>query len=446
MTLTGWAGTPLRGVKGLLSALRMHGVFGAAVKVLSLVKRKGFGAAFKRGAQTVRAHSALAGKGSPGPNRICPIDAHNAVLFDLGRRDTPSQPTKQFVIIIAETTLQQCKQYRIDNKIVALRTAGREAAYINAGDVSAVLTALQFASAVIFYRMQMTESFMAYIAEAKRLGLSTYYDIDDPMFDRGVLAANANILALDFDTRAALFRDALLLRNAMTCCDRLIASTPTLAQMMSDAADGKPAYVWRNVADTKALTTGAAIKRSRSIGDKRVRIGLFSGSHAHAADFDLVFEPLKRLMGENPNTDIALVGYFQKQAAFEKFGSRVFELPFIDYQTYLQALADCDLVLIPLLDNEFNRCKSIVRFIDAAIVGVPVIASPVGDYAALVRHEDLGWLAEDETWGETLRDVSIDAGARKKTGARARRYIEENFSVGSYMPDFGAKELNAWFV
>ena len=446
MTLKDWAGTPLRGVKGLLSALRMHGVFGAAAKVLSLIKGNGLGAAFKRGAQTVRAHSALADNGSFGDNRICPIELHNAVLFDLGRRQTPRSPIKQRLVIIAETTLPQCKQYRIDNKIAALNAAGREAVYVNARDVSGVLTALQFASAVIFYRMQMTEIFMAYVAEAKRLGLSTYYDIDDPMFDRDAITTNDNILALDFGVRAALFRDALLMRNAMACCDCLLASTPALAQMMSAAANGKLAQVWRNVADNKALTMGAKITRTRTSGDKRVRIGLFSGSHAHAADFDLVSEPLKRLMDEDPKIDIALVGHFQKKAALERFGSRVFARPFSDYQTYLQALADCDLVVIPLLDNEFNRCKSIVRFIDAAIVGVPVIVSPVGDYAALVRHGDLGWLAEENTWDETLGDASADAGARKKMGVRARRYIEENFSVGSYTPDLGAKELSAWFV
>ncbi|MBQ7705797.1 MAG: glycosyltransferase, partial [Selenomonadaceae bacterium] len=50
---------------------------------------------------------------------------------------------------------------------------------------------------------------------------------------------------------------------------------------------------------------------------------------------------------------------------------------FIPYEKYEKTLRESDIALLPLLDNEFNRCKSDLKFIECGGCGAAVLASPV---------------------------------------------------------------------
>ncbi len=50
--------------------------------------------------------------------------------------------------------------------------------------------------------------------------------------------------------------------------------------------------------------------------------------------------------------------------------------PLCDYDTYLQQLSTCEICFMPLRDNGFNRCKSDLKFIEAAAHRVVALASP----------------------------------------------------------------------
>jgi hypothetical protein len=51
-------------------------------------------------------------------------------------------------------------------------------------------------------------------------------------------------------------------------------------------------------------------------------------------------------------------------------------VPLCDYQTYQALLAESEISFMPLLDNPFNRCKSDLKFIEAAACRVAGVASP----------------------------------------------------------------------
>lgn len=50
--------------------------------------------------------------------------------------------------------------------------------------------------------------------------------------------------------------------------------------------------------------------------------------------------------------------------------------PLCDYETYLDKLAGCEISFMPLQDTPFNRCKSDLKFLEAASYRVASIASP----------------------------------------------------------------------
>ena len=69
-------------------------------------------------------------------------------------------------------------------------------------------------------------------------------------------------------------------------------------------------------------------------------------------------------------------------------------LPLCDYETYQDLLAGSEISFMPLRDNAFNRCKSDLKFIEAAAHRVTALASPVV-YANSIEDGRTGLLFRD---------------------------------------------------
>jgi glycosyltransferase involved in cell wall biosynthesis len=83
---------------------------------------------------------------------------------------------------------------------------------------------------------------------------------------------------------------------------------------------------------------------------------------------------------------------------------------------------DYDIMLAPLRAHPFNRSKSPLRVLEAAMLGIPVVASDYGPYAEFVQHGETGLLAKSEhEWGKHLRALVEDEAMRTEMGAAARR-------------------------
>lgn len=57
------------------------------------------------------------------------------------------------------------------------------------------------------------------------------------------------------------------------------------------------------------------------------------------------------------------------------------QFPWVKNHLYQKTLNECklDLMIIPRKDNYFNRCKSNVKFLEAAMLEIPVIAQSFDD-------------------------------------------------------------------
>lgn len=68
--------------------------------------------------------------------------------------------------------------------------------------------------------------------------------------------------------------------------------------------------------------------------------------------------------------------------------------PLCDYETYLGLLSRCEVSFMPLRDTLFNRCKSDLKFLEAAGHRVVALASPTV-YAASIRDGENGLIFAD---------------------------------------------------
>jgi glycosyltransferase involved in cell wall biosynthesis len=88
------------------------------------------------------------------------------------------------------------------------------------------------------------------------------------------------------------------------------------------------------------------------------------------------------------------------------------------------ASLDLDIFVAPLLDCPFNRAKPCLKPLEAAGLGLPVIASGVGSYAEELEHDDTAVLVGESTdaWLTALTRLVEDADLRAHLAARGRAW------------------------
>src|SRR5206468_3457063 len=102
-------------------------------------------------------------------------------------------------------------------------------------------------------------------------------------------------------------------------------------------------------------------------------------------------------------------------------------------------IAAFDIGIMPLHDTPWERGKCAYKLLQVMAAGTPVIASPVGVNAQVVRHGINGFLANTtEEWIDALRRLAADPALRRRMGAEARRTVEDRYSTELITPRLAA--------
>jgi hypothetical protein len=101
-----------------------------------------------------------------------------------------------------------------------------------------------------------------------------------------------------------------------------------------------------------------------------------------------------------------------------------FHIPFV-YPQVLRNL-DLDIGLAPLLDNEFNRSKSCIKFYEYASLGTVTLASDVLPY-----NKEVNYLAKNtyKDWYKKLEKLIIDKEFREKILKEQQNYVFQNRDI-----------------
>lgn len=99
--------------------------------------------------------------------------------------------------------------------------------------------------------------------------------------------------------------------------------------------------------------------------------------------------------------------------------------PLCDYSTYLDILGRCEISFMPLIDTPFNRCKSDLKFLEAAAHRVAAIASPVV-YGGVIRNGETGVVFDSPAdLQRRLLGLLADPAAALALAEAARSYITQ---------------------
>jgi len=338
------------------------------------------------------------------------------------------------IVIIADLNLPQCKKYRVLQKIEILKRKNISCDFSHWLDVPRCLNLMQNASSVLFYRIPYSKLSSSYINEAMRLNINIGYDIDDPIFDKKIYKQNTNINFLKDSEKRQLLDNAIHYVSIIRQCDFITTSTPYLKEVLSKYTNS-PIYLWRNLMDSQTLnyTSIANNLFPKRINSDSFILGYMSGSRAHEADFQVIEDVMLTVLKKHKNVELLIHGYADKsRELISKFSKRVTIKPFSEYNHYINTLNSIDLNIVPLVINEFNECKSAIRYLEASILKVPTIMTKVGDFKNIVTHKETGLLINDNKKAEWLGNIEWcinNKSKANKIAENAQHFVLNNYTT-----------------
>ncbi|WP_170211039.1 glycosyltransferase [Neokomagataea tanensis] len=346
-------------------------------------------------------------------------------------------------LIIAELTIQQCAKYRVWQKKDLLERLGWSVQVVDWRDNGKVLSELQFCTQVIFYRVPGFDSVLDQVKEAHRLQLEPRWEVDDLIFDLEEYRKNGNVAALPKKEQDVIFFGVDLFRKCMLACGRGLASTKSLAQAMKDA--GLPDV--GTVENALDLDTMSIVEKFPPGFDKeetdQVWICYGSGTNTHDADFLQAEGGLWAAMLQEEKLCLRVIGPVKVPEKFDRFGDRVERLPMRPYAQYLEILSQSDISIAPLQETLFNNCKSNIKYVEASIVGVSSICSPMEPFSSIIKNGNNGFIATSpEEWCEYFLRLGRDVTLRRSLAQQAmkdvlQRYHPDQVAVQQVFPLYG---------
>lgn len=344
------------------------------------------------------------------------------------------------VLIIGEMSIPQCKKYRIQQKQEMFDLLGVQCKTLDWTDGLACMEALQTHSLAIFYRVPAYGSVLAIINEARRLRIPTFWEVDDLIFDSEILRNSKALATLDKATFEGLLEGANLYRKAMMLCGRGIASTIGLADAMSNAGL-QEVHVIENGLDRQSMEVAERLwAKKSSPADDLIRIVYGSGTNTHNVDFLEAAPAIVSVLERFPNVRFRLIGMLDLPAPFAKLESQVERIPVCAYEEYLTRVSVCDISIAPLENYVFNDSKSNIKYLEAALLGLPSVCSPRAAFASAITHGENGYLCESmEEWESALVALINDRSLRNAMGEAAhaatlQRYTPENIAKQQLLP------------
>ncbi|MET0050515.1 MAG: glycosyltransferase family 4 protein [Candidatus Thiodiazotropha sp.] len=245
----------------------------------------------------------------------------------------------------------------------------------------------------------------------RRLGVPYLVDYDDAIFHR-------------YDQSSSAWVRRLLGRKidrVMACATLVTAGNAYLAERARRAG----------VRDVRILPTVVDITRyplKQHHQRNELTIG-WIGSPSTAGYLELIREPLARLAGEH-RLRLLIIG----ADALTIPGVEVEALPWSE-EREAELIRQCDVGVMPLKDDLWERGKCGYKLIQYLASGLPVVASPVGVNREIVEPGVNGYLADsDPAWEAAFTRLIGQPQLRRDLGLMGRDKVQRQYALDVTAP------------
>ncbi|OUZ18864.1 rhamnan synthesis F family protein, partial [Enterococcus cecorum] len=343
-----------------------------------------------------------------------------------------NKPHEEYILIIdgVQNIIPQCTRYRVLNKQEYLENHGYKVKVVNLSDFQ--MKDIRYASTIIVYRAPYSAILDEMVQLAHQKGTNVYFDIDDLVIDTKYTDQLSYVRGLSKDEKANYDSGVINYGKMLQLCDGAITSTARLVKELSSYTP--QVMLERNIASKKLIEISK--KASNKFTDStKVKIGYFSGSISHNENFNLIKYDILKILKECSNVELHLVGYLDIPEEFEVVKNQLVFHKYVDWQELPTLISEVDINLAPLTTNIFNEAKSEIKWLEAALVKTPTVASDIGAFSDIVKNDITGFLCKDNEWFEKLKMCIENRSLCNKVAENAYFDVINHHSFNTYYGD-----------
>ena len=250
--------------------------------------------------------------------------------------------------------------------------------------------------------------------KCEKYGIKLVYETDDDL-----LGVEKNSPSYEYVNRVSKS-----IIDLIDASDVITVTTPALASKFDENKTVIiPNYYVNSVFDIKddIKTNG------------KLKLG-FYGTLTHSKDLFLIKNVILRLK-EKYDFDFEVIGGFNAEDNVNEDWFESIELPpnnmdFEKFMPWLSKRVNWDIALVPLENSSFNQCKSELKFIELAVLGLPGVYSDMCVYNSVVDDGVNGFLASNEDeWVQKIEKLILDESLRIKFRKNALNVVLSQYKI-----------------
>jgi len=315
------------------------------------------------------------------------------------------------------------------------------------------LDLVRYYRAFIIFRCPYIEIVGEFIKKARELNKPVLYDIDDLVIDTKYTDTIPFVSRFDPESKKGYDDGVIRMGKSMKLCDAVITTTEGMAKELANYVP--ETFINRNTASERMveLSEKAIFKRdvlpavsekalpkwlkrqeylsAKKAAEERkrhgIRIGYFSGSITHSDDFQMIMPAIMRILKEKKDVELHIVGELDLPEELHQYKGRFVAAPFTKWQGLPDLIASVDINLAPVTESIFNEAKSENKWVEAALVKVPTVASNIGAFKHMIEQNETGLLCEtEEEWYQAIKLLIDNCAERKRLAENAYHFVKEN--------------------
>lgn len=347
-----------------------------------------------------------------------------------------------------------CSYYRVLQPLVKIDEQKLAEVFILKESQMAEPEAIQMAlwADIIMFQRPATEAWFNFIKTCRKAGKIIVSDYDDDPFRTSPLNPFYQYTGTEEvewtwpdGTKEMLWSESMVSQNGRKIFDierninhrdmfRLNFKKSDLITCTTEELRQDFLQINPNVTVLPNLVTPEFFPMNLDMVKRDVRLG-WQGGASHYEDLYFLKDILKEVLTKNKNTKFVYFGDMRFTGLFKDCPQNQIEWhSWVNHSTYPYKLAtlNIDIGLCPLVDNEFNRKKSAIKWMEYSLMNMATVASDIPPYSPVIESGRTGILCKEQSdWVLTLNELIKDKTKREILSSQAKDCVLENHNINT---------------
>ena len=193
-------------------------------------------------------------------------------------------------------------------------------------------------------------------------------------------------------------------------------------------------YAFQYNENTKFLPTPVPLERFKRKNQYNPKQGIiigWIGSVSTLPNLGMIADALDNVAKKCPDVVLRIIGSRNRGDLLPDFNEIDIEIiPQIPYERVPDYIAEMDIGIMPLEDNEWEKGKCLGKTLEYMAAGVPSVISKVGENIYAVEDNVNGLLAaSQDEWIEKLSILTKDSELRRRLGVAGLETVKKEYST-----------------